>query len=64
MSSAHAYQRWQVARTELDQVTRETDWRRSDWAPSFILQPLLDAVTRAEDECRLLGVPKAFPKRP
>src|SRR5436190_17085692 len=43
---------YRAAVTELDRVTRETDWRRSRYTPSTVLGPLHRAVTQADAECR------------
>jgi hypothetical protein len=55
-ATAAAVERYQRARTELDRVTRFTDWRRSCYSPSVVLTPFVDTVTRAQAECRRLGV--------
>jgi hypothetical protein len=55
-AAAQALDRYRCAQATLDRVTRLTDWRQSAVAPAVILQPLVDAVTRARADCLALGV--------
>lgn len=59
LDARDALARYRQAVTELDRVTRETNWRRSRYSPSMVVGPLHEAVTRLASECRRLGIPTA-----